>query len=79
MTNGKKPKALPLDEVGVLRQQMAELIHDIKDPLGVILGYSRLLQQEAPTCETAERTRMLERIHKNAMLINALLLESVDL
>jgi signal transduction histidine kinase len=46
MAEPQKTKAQLLAEVATLRQQMAELVHDIKDPLGVILGYTGLLLRE---------------------------------
>jgi signal transduction histidine kinase len=79
MSQPQKTKAQLLDEVTILRQQMAELVHDIKDPLGVILGYTGMLLQEASTRETVQRTEALERIHCNALRICSLLTRSVDL
>ena len=66
-------------EVATLRQQIADAIHDIKDPLGVILGYTGMLLQEASTSETGEWADALERINASALLINVLLTRCADL
>ena len=79
MSQSQKTKAQLRAEVTILRQQMAELVHDITDPLGVILGYSEMLLQETNTPETVQWIEALERIHCSALRIRTLLTRSMDL
>jgi signal transduction histidine kinase len=68
----QKTKAQLCEEVPMLRQQVADLIHDIKDSLGVILGYTGILLQQAGEGEPAQWVHAVERINHSALLIHPL-------
>ena len=72
-TEPQKPKAQLCGEVATLRQQGADLIHDLKAPLGVILGYTEILLQQAGEGEPAQWVHAVERINHSALLIHTLL------
>ena len=67
----------------VLEQQRAEflamLTHDIKNPLGVILGYTDILLQQAKERGSAEDRETLEHLHSNTMTVHALVNNYLDL
>jgi hypothetical protein len=69
----QKTKVQLYGDLTPLRQQIADLIHDIKDPLGVILGYSGILLQQAGAGDAAQWVHAVERINKSASLIHTLL------
>ncbi len=59
-----------LDE---LRTSMSvTLPHELRTPLNGILGYADLLRKQAADLETAEVSKMAERIHKNAKRLQRL-------
>jgi signal transduction histidine kinase len=69
----QKTKAQLCEEVASRRQQVADLIHDIKDPLGVILGYAGILLQQAGESAPVQWVHAVERINDSASLIHTLL------
>lgn len=66
-----------------LEQQRAEflamLTHDIKNPLGVILGYAEMLTDEAQRRKAAEEVHMLQQLRSQALLVHALVANYLDL
>jgi signal transduction histidine kinase len=65
-------------EVETLRQQLAALVHDVRGPLGVILGYTEMLLKEARAQGRAEWVDTLERISRSALTVHSLVTNSVD-
>ena len=68
-----------LAEVITLHQRTTDILHDIKDPLGVILGYTGILLQEARTRKTVQRVEALERIPWSAQLSCTFLSRGLEL
>jgi PAS domain S-box-containing protein len=58
---------------------LATLIHDIKNPVGVIWGYAELLMEMARERGAAEEERMLNGLLSNALSINSLVTNYLDL
>jgi signal transduction histidine kinase len=79
MVDPRKTKTQPLAAAITLREELATLVHDIRDPLGVILGYTEMLMQEGRTRERGKSAEVLERIHCSAQLIGTLLASYSDL
>jgi signal transduction histidine kinase len=75
----QKTEAQLREEVAILRQQVADLIHDIKYPLGIILGYTGVLLQQAGEAAPAQWVHAVERINGSALHMNALLTRRLDL
>jgi signal transduction histidine kinase len=75
----QKTKTQPLGEAITLREELATLVHDIRDPLGVILGYTEMLMHEGRTRELGQGAEVLERIYCSAQLIGTLLASYSDL
>lgn len=57
---------------------LAMLTHDIKNPLGVILGCTEILMEEANDRASAEELHFLERLQSNAMLVHSLVANYLD-
>lgn len=57
---------------------LAMLTHDIKNPLGVILGCTEILMEEAQERASAEELHFLERLQSNAMLVHSLVANYLD-
>jgi signal transduction histidine kinase len=58
---------------------LAMLTHDIRNPLGVILGYAEMLLEEARERDDTDGMHFLERLQSNALLIHALVTNYLDL
>ena len=54
------------------------LTHDIKNPLGVILGYSEMLLAEARERKAGEKERLIERLKSNVLTVDSLLTNYLD-
>jgi signal transduction histidine kinase len=57
---------------------LAMLTHDIKNPLGVILGCTEILMEEAQERASSEEFHFLERLQSNAMLVHSLVANYLD-
>lgn len=57
---------------------LAMLTHDIKNPLGVILGCTEILMEEAQERASGEELHFLERLQSNAMLVHSLVANYLD-
>jgi signal transduction histidine kinase len=57
---------------------LAMLTHDIKNPLGVILGCTEILMEEAQERTSTEELHFLERLQSNAMLVHSLVSNYLD-
>lgn len=57
---------------------LAMLTHDIKNPLGVILGCTEILMEEAHERASGEELHFLERLQSNAMLVHSLVANYLD-
>jgi signal transduction histidine kinase len=57
---------------------LAMLTHDIKNPLGVILGCTEILMEEASERASIEELNFLERLQSNAMLVHTLVSNYLD-
>jgi signal transduction histidine kinase len=57
---------------------LAMLAHDIKNPLGVILGCTEILIEEASARASLEELNFLERLQSNAMLVHSLVSNYLD-
>ncbi len=57
---------------------LAMLTHDIKNPLGVILGCTEILMEEAEARAAEDEVRFLERLQSNAMLVHSLVSNYLD-
>lgn len=57
---------------------LAMLTHDIKNPLGVILGCTEILLEEASARASQEEINFLERLQSNAMLVHTLVSNYLD-
>ncbi len=57
---------------------LAMLTHDIKNPLGVILGCTEILMEEANGRASTEELHFLERLQSNAMLVHSLVANYLD-
>jgi signal transduction histidine kinase len=58
---------------------LAMLTHDIRNPLGVILGYTEMLLEDAHDRGDASNEHFLERLKSNALMIHALVTNYLDL
>jgi signal transduction histidine kinase len=57
---------------------LAMLTHDIKNPLGVILGCTEILMEEAQERASGEELHFLERLQSNATLVHSLVANYLD-
>jgi signal transduction histidine kinase len=57
---------------------LAMLTHDIKNPLGVILGCTEILMEKAHARASAEELYFLQRLQSNAMLVHSLVANYLD-
>lgn len=55
---------------------VSRLVHDVRTPLGVIVGYANLLASQEPGPLTAKQSRMLTRIQAAAAQVDALLVSA---
>ena len=78
MAEARQTEAQLRAEVETLRQQLAALVHDVRGPLGVILGYTELLVKEARAQGRAEWVDTLERISRSALTVHSWVTNSVD-
>jgi len=66
-----------------LEQQRADflamLTHDIKNPLGIILGYTEVLLEEAREGDSLEQEDILQRLKSNALMAISLVSNYLDL
>jgi PAS domain S-box-containing protein len=58
---------------------LAMLTHDIRNPLGVILGYTEMLLEDAQERGTAETEKYLEHLKSNVLTLHALVTNYLDL
>jgi signal transduction histidine kinase len=58
---------------------LAMLTHDIRNPLGVILGYTEMLLEDAHDRGDSSGEHFLERLKSNALMIHALVTNYLDL
>jgi two-component system sensor histidine kinase ResE len=58
---------------------LAMLTHDIRNPLGVILGYTEMLLEDAHERGDNSGGHFLERLKSNALMIHALVTNYLDL
>ncbi len=58
---------------------LAMLTHDIRNPLGVILGYTEMLLEDAHDRGDSSGEHFLERLKSNALTIHALVTNYLDL
>ena len=54
------------------------LTHDIKNPLGVILGYTEMLLEEAQERQATAEERLIERLKSNVLTVHSLLTNYLD-
>ena len=54
------------------------LTHDIKNPLGVILGYTEMLLEEAQDRHAVAEERLIERMKSNVLTVHSLLTNYLD-
>jgi signal transduction histidine kinase len=57
---------------------LAMLTHDIKNPLGVILGCTEILMEEAKDRASTEELHFLQRLQSNALLVHSLVSNYLD-
>jgi K+-sensing histidine kinase KdpD len=74
----RQTEAQLIAEVETLRQQLAALVHDVRGPLGVILGYTEMLLKEARAQGRAQWVDTLERISSSALTVHSLVTNSLD-
>jgi signal transduction histidine kinase len=60
----------------VLRQLVRTFEHDVKNPVGNILGYASLLREDGPPL-TADQADVVHRIEQNCEMILAVLKQFV--
>jgi two-component system phosphate regulon sensor histidine kinase PhoR len=58
---------------------LAMLTHDIRNPLGVILGYTDLLTEMAQQRGATEEEKILSKLHTNALTVHSLVTNYLDL
>ncbi|HKA56838.1 MAG TPA: PAS domain S-box protein [Candidatus Binatia bacterium] len=72
-----------ITERKALEQQRADFLamlsHDIRNPLGVILGYAEMLLEEEAIRQAAGAADLLERVLSNALTIYSLVTNYLDL
>lgn len=61
------------------RDFLSTFAHDIRNPLGVILGYAEMLIEQAQEKGTVAETGLLERIKSSALMVHALVSNYLDL
>jgi len=88
----RNPEGFPIGYQGIYRditerkaleQQRADFLamlsHDIRNPLGVILGYAEMLLEEEAVQQAAGAADLLERILSNALTVHSLVTNYLDL
>ena len=88
----RNPEGRPVGYQGIYRditerkareQQRADFLamlsHDIRNPLGVILGYAEMLLEEEAVQRATEAADLLERIISNALTVHSLVTNYLDL
>lgn len=61
------------------RDFLSTFAHDIRNPLGVIMGYAEMLIEQAQERGSPEGTDLLERIKNSALMVHALVSNYLDL
>ncbi len=61
------------------RDFLSTFAHDIRNPLGVVMGYAEMLIEQAQEKGVSEGIDLLERIKNNALLVHALVSNYLDL
>lgn len=61
------------------RDFLSTFAHDIRNPLGVVMGYAEMLIEQAQEKGVSEGIDLLERIKHNALLVHALVSNYLDL
>ena len=57
---------------------LAMVSHDIRNPLGLIMGYTEMLEEEVSTHSTAETDRLLQRLKATTVTLHALVTNYLD-
>jgi signal transduction histidine kinase len=60
------------------REFLAVLSHDIRNPLGVVLGYTEMLEMELRTCNASHAEMLLQRLKNSAQHVHALVTNYLD-
>jgi signal transduction histidine kinase len=69
-----------LDYLNKLKNQFLGIAaHDLRSPLGVILGYSELLRDEASSLSSEEQNDLAARIHKTGKFMLGLINDLLDI
>jgi signal transduction histidine kinase len=58
---------------------LAKMSHELRTPMNSIIGFTELMMEDADDAPTAKRRRRLEKVHRNARNLLALLNDILDL